>query len=185
MKNRRYRTVAVLIGIFIAWGMRQPVGLQSQTDTPATPEVGTLAPDFTLPDLEGKTVRLSEMRGKVVFLTFWATWCPACQFEMSTMEPFYQHFKDQGLTILAVSIDQGTEETVKQAIAAFRTQHGSMTFPVLLDPTQEIMDQYQVAFIPTHFYLDRQGRIRGKYVGPKDWRDRQHWKLFEDLLAER
>lgn len=179
------RIVAVWVGILLLGTILYPVvGSQTQ-DPPSAPEVGALAPDFTLPDVDGKTLRLSTFRGKVVFLDFWASWCPACQFEMPTMEVVYQQFKDRGFVILAVSIEQGSQTMVKRAALAFREQYGPLTFPLLLDPKQNVMDRYRVAFIPTHFYIDRKGRIRDKGVGPKDWRKPENRKVIEGLLHER
>lgn len=81
---------------------------ESKAAPKVRPEVGYLAPDFTLPTLDGKTVRLSDYQGKKgVFINFWATWCPPCRLEMPTMEKVYQEYQSQGLEILAVSIDAG------------------------------------------------------------------------------
>jgi peroxiredoxin len=144
------------------------------------PELVAVAPDFVLPDLNGTQVRLADYRGKkVVFLNFWAPWCPACRFEMPTMLEVYQRFKDQGLEILAISIDQGGRQATVDYAAENR-----LPFPVLLDPRQKVMDRYRVTFIPTHVLVDRQGRIRHLHVGPKDWRQPEAWRVLEPLLKE-
>ena len=144
------------------------------------PEVGALAPDFVLPDLSGSRVRLADYRGKkVVLVTFWAPWCPACRFEMPTMQTVYQRFKDQGLEILAISIDQGGRRQTQD----YATEH-QLSFPVLLDPRQEIMERYRTTFIPTHVLIDRQGRIRSIRVGPQDWQQPETWRVLEPLLKE-
>ncbi len=142
------------------------------------PEVGALAPDFVLSDLNGTKVRLADYRGKkVVFVNFWAPWCPSCRFEMPTMPAVYHRFKEQGLEILAISIDQGS----RQQTVTYAAEH-QLPFPVLLDPKQEVMDRYRVRFIPTHVLIDRQGRIRSIHVGPKDWQKPEAWRELEPLL---
>ncbi|MBI3989422.1 MAG: TlpA family protein disulfide reductase [candidate division NC10 bacterium] len=143
------------------------------------PEVGALAPDFALPDLNGKVVRLSEFRGKKpIFLNFWATWCPSCQYEMPTMEKAYQKYKDK-VAFLAVSIDR-----VPKDVAVFLKKH-SLDVPALLDPDMKVSDQYEVAFIPTHYFIDKEGRIRHKEVGPRDWGTPESWKTLEELLLRK
>ena len=144
------------------------------------PEVGAVAPDFVLPDLNGIQVRLADYRGKkVVFLNFWAPWCPACRFEMPTMPEVYERCKDQGLEVLAISIDQGSRQATVDYAAENR-----LPFPVLLDPRQKVMDRYRVTFIPTHVLIDRRGRMRHLHVGPKDWRQPEAWRVLEPLLKE-
>jgi peroxiredoxin len=140
-------------------------------------EVGFLAPDFALPDLNGARVTLSDFRGKkAVFLNFWASWCPSCQEEMPTMETLYREFKPRGLEILAVSIDTRTAE-----VAKFTKMHG-VTFPALLDPDQRVFKQYRASKIPTHVLIDRSGVIRAREVGSKDWSRPEAWKAIEALL---
>jgi len=161
-----------LVGFF-SLGQAQQVPSQA---APVKPEVGSLAPDFALPDLNGKVVRLSEFRGKKpVFLNFWATWCPSCQYEMPTMEKAYRKYKDK-VAFLTVSIDR-----VPKDVAAFMKQHG-LDFPALLDPDMKVSDQYEVAFIPTHYLIDKEGRIRHREVGPRDWGNPESWKTLEALL---
>ena len=141
------------------------------------PEVGFVAPDFALPDLNGTRVRLSDFRGKkVVFLNFWASWCPSCQEEMPTMEKLYQEFRPRGLEILAVSIDQ-----VKADVGTFMKAHG-VTFPALLDPDGKVARTYRVTKIPTHYFIDKPGVVRAREVGPKDWSRPETWKAIEALL---
>ncbi len=141
------------------------------------PQVGFLAPDFTLPDLNGTPVKLSALRGtKAVFVNFWASWCPSCQTEMPTMEALYQQFKARGLEILAVSIDVDRSD-----VTTFMNAHG-LTFPVLLDPDSRVANEYRVTAIPTHYFIDRTGVIRSREVGPKDWNRPETWKTIEALL---
>ncbi len=143
----------------------------------ARPEAGSLAPDFTLPSLNGTPVRLSDFRGrKAVLLNFWASWCPSCQQEMPTMEALYRRFKGEGLEILAVSLDQNREDVVM-----FMEGHG-LTFPALLDADSRVANTYRVTGIPTHYFIDKTGVIRSREVGPRDWSQPETWKTIEALL---
>ena len=92
--------------------------------------VGSRAPDFALPTLDGGTVRLSDLRGKIVFVNFWATWCAPCKDEMPSMEKLYRRFQGREFAMLAVSIDEGGEDRVRQFVAEI-----PHTYPVLLDVT--------------------------------------------------
>ena len=106
------------------------VWLQSSKYEPLV--VGKVAPDFLLPDLNDKQLRLSDYRGKVVFLNFWATWCKPCREEMPSMEVLFKNFEKDGLVILAVSIDR---VTTKKEIPPF-VKGLNLTFPVLIVPWQ-------------------------------------------------
>ncbi len=140
-------------------------------------EVGFLAPDFTLPDLNGTRVKLSDLRGKkAVFLNFWASWCPSCQEEMPTMEKLYQEFKPRGLEIVAVSIDRE-----KADVAKFMITHG-VTFRALLDRDGKVARKYRVTAIPTHYFIDKNGVVRSREVAAKDWSEPQTWRAIEGLL---
>jgi peroxiredoxin len=158
-----------------------PVILQAGGSKPAQearPEVGFLAPDFTLPSLDGKTVRLSDFRGKKgVFLNFWATWCAPCRLEMPTMEKAYQGYKGRGLEILAVSIDAGPKSVVKNFM-----QELKLTFPALLDPDMEVLRRYRTFSIPASFLIDKQGIIRHRELGYRDWTEPESRKLLEAIL---
>ena len=142
------------------------------------PEVGHLAPDFTLVNLEGETVRLSGFRGKqAVFLNFWATWCGPCRLEMPTMETVYRDYKNSGLEILAVSLDAGPHSGVTNFM-----QELNLSFPVLLDPDMEVLRLYRMFSIPASFLIDKQGIIRFKELGYRDWTDPESRKLLEAIL---
>ena len=142
------------------------------------PEVGYLAPDFALPGLDGQTVRLSDFRGKkAIFLNFWATWCVPCRLEMPTMEKAYQEYKSRGLEILAVSLDAGSNSVVKNFM-----QELKLNFPVLLDPDMEVLRLYRMVGIPASFLIDKQGIVRHREVGYRDWTTPESRKLLETIL---
>jgi peroxiredoxin len=137
------------------------------------------AVDFTLPDLQGNAVRLSDLRGQVVLLNFWATWCPPCRAEMPSMHALYQEYREKGLEILAISSDVRGKEIVAPFIARL-----GLTFPVLLDPRNVVGSQLWVQGLPTSYVLDKQGRVAGLEIGARDWNKAAIRRLLEQLLAE-
>lgn len=142
------------------------------------PEEGYLAPDFALPSLDGQTVRLSEFRGKkAILLNFWATWCSPCRLEMPTMEKAYQEYKSRGLEILAVSLDTASKSVVKNFM-----QELKLNFPALLDPDMAVLRLYRQFSIPATFLVDKQGIVRHRELGYRDWTDPQSRKLLEAIL---
>ena len=150
----------------------------SKTAPEVRPEVGYLAPDFTLPSLDGQTVRLSEFRGKkAILLNFWATWCSPCRLEMPTMEKAYQEYKSRGLEILAVSLDTASKSVVKNFM-----QELKLNFPALLDPDMAVLRLYRQFSIPATFLVDKQGIVRHRELGYRDWTDPQSRKLLEAIL---
>ena len=155
------------------------------TDSTAT-EVATatnqpfVVPDFSLVDAEGSLQRLSTVRGRVVLVNFWATWCPPCLAEMPSLEALYQTYRDRGLKVLAVSSDtQGA-----QIVLPFVTQN-HLSFPVLLDPSGEVTRLYGVASLPTTYVLDREGRLVTVVVGGRDWTHGEIRELIVPLLNGR
>jgi peroxiredoxin len=125
---------------------------------------GAPAPDFSLPDLDGKMTSLADYRGKVIFLNIWATWCPPCVEEMPSMEKLYQELKGEGFEILAVSVDVSGGE----AVIPFMKKHG-LSFPALLDTKGSVKSLYQTTGVPESFIIDKDGIIAEKIIGPKDW----------------
>lgn len=138
-------------------------GLQYMRRSPRT---GYAAPEFTLPDLQGRIHRLADLRGKVVFLNLWATWCPPCRMEMPGMERLYQQLKDRDFVMLAVAEDEGGTE----AVAPFIREAG-LTFPVLLDPEATLSPRYGVTGYPETFIIDRDGQVVHHTIGPAEWDD--------------
>ena len=139
----------------------------------------TPAPDFTLRDLKGNKVRLQDLRGKVVFLNFWATWCPSCRLEMPSMEKLHEEFGHQGLVILAINYRERPEE-----INAFFKEH-RLDFTALLDEQGRALDLYKAWSLPTTYLINRNGEIAGKVVGYRDWHSEQARVFFRQLLEDK
>ncbi len=159
-RNRTLVTIVAVAILLLAFGV---VWLQSSKYEPLT--VGKVAPDFALPDLQDRTIRLSDFRGKVVFLNFWATWCQPCKEEMPSMEVLYKTFERDGLVVLAVSIDR---VTTKQNIPPF-VNSMNLTFPVLVDSWGQTDKRYKLMGVPETYIIDQEGVLREKVIGPRDW----------------
>ena len=137
-RTRKHRTAGVLVG--------DPVGVP--------------APDFELTSLDGKRVKLSDFRGKAVLLNFWATWCSPCKVEMPWFVDLQKKYGNDGFVVLGVAMD----DSDPSKIAQFASEMG-VNYPVLLG-TDKVSDDYgNVQFLPTTFYIDRDGRIVGKGTG--------------------
>ena len=135
------------------------------------------APDFTLPTPSGMPVRLSDLRGKVVLLNFWVTWCGSCRAEMPTIDALYQRYKNHGLEVLAVNLDAATTSKVQALVGEL-----GMTFRVGLDPSSSIARTYRVAGLPTTYLIDRAGNVVVQEVGARDWLDANSRLAIEGLL---
>jgi peroxiredoxin len=142
--------------------------------------VGMRAPTLDLPALKGGLVRLDELRGKVVLVNFWATWCGPCLMEMPSMERLYREFADEEFEILAISSDFEGAAVVKPYVDRLR-----LTFPILLDFGLQINDRYKVTGIPTSVIVDRDGVITHKFFGSRDWDSPDSHRLIRQLLRAR
>jgi thiol-disulfide isomerase/thioredoxin len=132
--------------------------------------------DFTLPLLDGTRQTLSGLKGSVVFLNFWATWCPPCREEMPAMEKLYQRFKSEGLEFLTVNIQED-----KKTVEAFMKQMG-LSFPVALDSGGDAAALYGIRGIPTTYILGRDGAIIAAAVGGREWDSQAMMDAFGLLL---
>lgn len=144
----------------------------------SAPRIGKSLADFTLPDLQGRPVQLAALRGKVVFVNVWATWCPPCVEEMPTIQQLYERLHGQGLEILAVSLDA----LGAQVVAPFMQSH-RLSFPTLLDTKNLVQRLYRTTGVPESFIVDKRGILVEKVVGPRDWVHPQRLAQFERLLA--
>ncbi len=173
------KLVIGVLSLVILGGAFAMVWLQSSKYEPLT--VGKVAPDFELPDLSEQEVRLSDYRGKVVFLNFWATWCKPCKEEMPSMEVLYRTYKDEGLVVLAVSIDR---VTTKNDIPPF-VKSMDLSFPVLIDSWGQTDKRYKLMGVPETYIIDRDGVLQEKIIGPRDWTRLDNLQVVTQLLDAR
>lgn len=183
---RRYLTAnnlflaAMILALAFLMARRQGIILGSPPMQVKAPgQRNAEAPEFALANLAKDRVRLSDHRGHVVLVSFWATWCPPCRAEMPSMEKLYQAYRDRGLVILAISGDR----TGRQVVDSFVEELG-LTFLILLDPAGEVFAQYGVRGLPTSFLVDRQGRIVSAEAGARDWNSQVARRVVEALLND-
>jgi peroxiredoxin len=140
-------------------------------------KVKKMAPNFSLEDLNGQKVKLKNLKGKVIFLNFWATWCSPCKEEMPSMETLWQWYKGKDFLLLGIAVDYGGVKTVKEYI---ERQH--YTFRVLIDSRSKTLDRYEVKAIPTTLMIDKKGQIVAVAIGPRNWRSPEAVSLVELLI---
>jgi peroxiredoxin len=179
--GRRWGAVmllAVAVSVFWIWLSFVPASATTGGLIPS-PREGFLAPDFTLDTLDGSQITLSDLRGKVVVVNLWTSWCPPCRAEMPAIENVYQANKEQGLEVLAVN---STFQDSEANAAAFVQEMG-LTFPILLDRDGGVSNRYQLRALPTTYFIDRQGVIRSVVPGGPMSESLIQSKVA-DLLAE-
>ena len=149
-----WRAVAVLgaIAAVVVFSSRAPVSRQA---------VGGGAPDFRLPDLSGKEVSLSDFKGQVVLVDFWATWCGPCQEELPDLIALHQKYKDKGFTVLGVDMDAMGKKVVGPFV-----EDNKIPYPVLLSGA-DAPPGYDIAGLPAAVLVDRKGRLVRSYVGQR------------------
>jgi peroxiredoxin len=135
--------------------------------------------DFELPDLSGNLVKLSDFKGNVVVLNFFGSWCGPCGAEMPSLQKAFQHNQERGLVVLGIAADPEGAKTVTPFLKEY-----NVTFPVLLDPKNEVFSRYFVRAIPVTYLLDREGKIATMYRGEADWNSSEAQMLLDHLLKE-
>ncbi|MBU5636035.1 TlpA family protein disulfide reductase [Geomonas sp. Red69] len=141
---------------------------------------GNPAPDFTLKDLSGKPVQLSTLKGKLVLVNFWATWCPPCREEIPSMVKLNQAMQGKNFQMLAVSIDEGGKTAVEDFF-----KRGGVTLPALLDTDGQVARRYGTTGVPETFVVDPKGVIRKKVVGGLDWSHPEVMQALQQLMADK
>jgi len=131
--------------------------------------------EVRLMGLNGRPVSLSDLRGNIVFLNFWTTWCFDCRIEMPHMQKLHQQFKNKKFEMVAINLQEPVSQ-VKQFFKDYK-----LTFTALLDSDGEVGAHFGITAIPTTFILNRQGIIIGKVMGPRKWDDKKSFALFEHL----
>jgi thiol-disulfide isomerase/thioredoxin len=156
--------------------VRAAVKPTAQERDTAKVQVDTVAaPDFTLENVRGGSTSLGQLRGKVVLVNFWASWCPPCREELPSMERLVKSFPKDQLTLLAINLD-------KQSAASFK--NSSPSFEILLDPAGQVQRRYGVVQLPTTFVIDGQGIVRERIVGAIAWDDPKVIDYLQTLANE-
>lgn len=202
MKSRPLVVAAtVFLAMFLLWSCsrKQDQNQAQKQDPPASP-TGALASDlsqllqkagfavaskpfvpddFTLQTLDGSKLALSSLKGKVVFLSFWATWCGPCKQELPSIQALYDKMSSKGFVVLAVDLGEG-----KAKVAQF-VKHYGLTFPVLLDGDASVGSAYGASSIPTNYLIDRSGQIIARVVGydGNAWTSNEKIDLFNKILG--
>ncbi len=173
---------AVLIGIFGLFGLYFFIFERERPEKEAEygEKAGKVAPDFELPTLESNSVKLSDYRGRVIFLNIWATWCPPCREEMPSMEAIYRRFKGRQFEMLAVSVDRKG----KEAVGPFLAKYGP-TFTVLLDPDGKTYQLYGLTGVPETFIVNKKGVLLQRIIGPQDWMKKEWLDYFDHIIEQR
>ena len=152
--NKRLRIALVIVSTVVL-----VIAGCSPSSTPQGAEIGNVAPDFQLPNLDYETISLNELRGKPVILNFWATWCPACIDEMPYLQEIHEEYSDDGLMLLAIDVGESQSQVEKFL------QSNNLSLPVLLDTSGVVAQKYRILNIPTTFFIDGDGVIQEKRIG--------------------
>ncbi len=168
----RFLSLILFITLFITAGCAK-----EQKSTPSLPAVsGNPAPDFTLSGPAGDT-RLSTLKGKLVLVHFWATWCPPCREELPFLAKLNGQMTDKPFRLLAISIDKEGNGAVQKLFGQL-----GITLPVLLDPTSEVAKQYGITGVPETFIVSPSGIILKKIVGSLDWNSPEVISFLNDAM---
>jgi peroxiredoxin len=170
-----------LVAFVIALGTTAPVLAQDLLKALdlIKPARAKQAKDFSVRSPDGKPVKLADYRGRVVFLNFWATWCPPCREEMPAMERLYQRYRDKGLMVVAISVDSDTV-----AVPPF-VKKNALTFPIGHDPKMSLADLYGVRALPSSFLIDKKGGLAALAIGPRAWDTKPAYAIVESLLNQK
>ncbi len=150
------------LGVLIIGLVWFTVSRQNGAALPAVGELNRPAPDLALPTLDGAGVRLADLRGKVVLVNFWGTWCEPCKEETPALQAAYQQFQSEGLVIVGINLRR--QETSDDAVREFVQQYG-VTYPIALDIDGEAARLFQISPIPVSYFIDPEGTIRYVRIG--------------------
>ena len=169
--SSRHIRWAILLGVLVCFGSLAADYLEPVAGQPR-------AERFSLIDLDGHLHQLKDYEGKVVIVSFWASWCPECIWEMPSLQTVWETLRDSQFVILAINVGEERRE-----VQSF-VERDKLTFPVLLDYDLGTYKEWPVLGIPTSFLIDRQGRIIHSVVGAIDWTKPETLSKIQDLLAE-
>lgn len=161
--RRRWNTLTIVIlGLSILWIYSSRVsGESSISSTLLSPQIGFEAPGFTLNTLDGQTISLSSLHGKVVLVNLWASWCPPCRAEMPALAKVYDQYREAGFVVLGVN----TTYQDSESDASTFVQTLGLEFPIVLDRDGAVSKQYQLLALPTSYFVGRDGTIRDVVFG--------------------
>jgi peroxiredoxin len=162
---------------FLALSLAAAAALWACDGAPKVATVGEPAPDFTLTDRQGRTWKLSELEGQVVFVNFWASWCPPCRDEMPSMQRLFTSVPEEGFKMLSILYND-TPEAGDGLVRAF-----GLTFPVLVDPGGKTARAYGLTGVPETFVVDKLGVLREKYIGPRIWDSPQARQMLAKYIG--
>jgi peroxiredoxin len=181
MTNRQgSKKQIIFLGVLIGFIALAAVGYLVQS-RPARNKIitsGDRAPEFRLTASDGKHVNLSDFRGKVVMVHFWATWCPPCIEEMPALDKLNNALKGTDFVMLAVSVDEGGVEAVAPFMLSNR-----LNLPVLFDPGGEVARLYGTFKFPETYIVDREGVVRFKVIGSRDWAEPANIQSMRELVG--
>lgn len=149
-------------------------------EIPSGGAVGETAPEYAAPTLDGDTLALEELRGDVVLINIWATWCPPCREETPDLQALYERYADDGLRILGISIDGAGS---RRAIREFADEH-SVTYTMLHDPGERVSNVFRVRGVPTSLLIGRDGTIIWRGLGRVRTEDPAFVDMVEQALAQ-
>jgi peroxiredoxin len=144
----------------------------------ATPTPNAAAPDFTLRGADGRNVRLDELRGQVVLVNFWATWCGPCREEMPRLNTLYEKYRKSGFVLLGVNIDDDPRTALATATKL------NVSFPVLLDTDKKVSKLYDLSTMPSTVVIDRDGKMRFVHRGYRAGTEADYEQQIRGLLKE-
>jgi len=169
--SARLRPVAVLLALTVLTA----VGMEAAA---ALPVVGAKAPDFASKSDSGRNVRLSELRGQVVLVNFWASWCSPCRQELPLLNRIYAQYRAAGFMLLAVNVDDNRKD------AEAMLKRLELRFPTLFDGNKNVAKLYGVDTMPATLVIDRDGRVRYVHRGYYDGYERKYEQQVRELLKE-
>lgn len=161
MYNRIYKSIAIYTFLILANFLTVQTVSAAQTMTAVQDKPA--AKNFKLEDQEGKFVQLTDFKGKVVIINFWATWCPPCRKEMPSMQRAWEKLQKEDIVLLAINVGEDSD-----AIFAFTAEY-PVEFPLLMDKTSSVSREWRVRGLPSTYVIDPQGRIIYRAIGGREW----------------
>ncbi len=171
MKRTRFISF-LIVYVCISWLFLLPHCAKEKKSSPG------LAPDFTLKTIDGQEITLSKLKGKVVLLDFWATWCGPCRESIPHLIQLYKAYRENGFEMIGISLDKGDAAVVGNFAKSM-----DIPYPIVM-ATEEVARDYRVTSIPTTFFIDKEGKIREKIPGFNSTIAQQMNSKIADLTAE-